>query len=484
MVNRRQVHDSDSDSDSDILVYPPTPPRQRTPSPGPQLFDSDTNQSQQDSDEQHALILRRLVSQDLLRVASPRTDTFQFERTAPITENPSTSTGSVNSTASDATTTPANDRRIVLSPRVANAPQVPPEDRLPRHTSLRRVLDRTQPALEEIRPPPRSHTPLPSYSQTQVQPPEYGSTQLVSTQTQSSNQNPLLVNTNVQEPRPQPVQQRQVRIQSPPHTRNTPSINISVNSASDSLTRTQDSSSSRNTVSTTASTRASTRSSATSTNSRTSETGSKMHVHRRRKHSDGSSSRAPRSNTTISDSHSSQRSARSESIRDTPVSEYNPEIHVSTHVIMDIDNFSSLVETLDIPKIFADPRLNVLNQFVREYDHLRNLTRPSLFRRMLNQGSHFTRVYSALVTTVTDVEPPFVVNSSSPASPALILRLFYVTMRSRGKKINNPVVNLPHFRTGKVLTTTRFESVIRSTYLLNDKLRNDYGIASTKSSDL
>jgi len=157
---------------------------------------------------------------------------------------------------------------------------------------------------------------------------------------------------------------------------------------------------------------------------------------------------------------------------------------VVTHATLDIDSFQTIVEELDIPRIFADPRLNFLNQFVREYERLREITRPSLIGRMMIRGSHFSRVYSALVTTVTDVDPPFVVNSSSPASPALILRLFYKPLRSRGKKITSVAVNLPHFRPGKVLTAKRFESVVRATFLLNDRLRDDYGITSIKSSDL
>jgi hypothetical protein len=484
MVNRRPVQESDSDSDSDIVVYPPTPPRQRTPPQSVNVNDSDTNDAHEQQDYDQALIIRNIVSSDLLRVASPATDRFQFEQAFPQPTGPNRSTGTVHTIDSDSTVTQIPPIRGLSAQRQATNHQVPPEDQLPRHTSLRRIVEPVLPASSNDSIRNRTTTPLPTYSQAQVRPPSYTGQQANTNQTATTSVSQSQAPPVIQPPQPRPAALRQVRITEPTVHRLQPNINISVNSTSDSQARRQDSNISSSNQSQSDSSSRHTRSTQDTAATSVSGTSHTMHGYRRRRKSNASSGRDHQSSRTVSDSHSSQRSRRSESLRDTPVSEYNPEFHVSTHVTMDVDAFKALELELSIPPVFADPRLNVLNQFVKEYDHLRDLTRPSIIFRMMNRGSHYQRVYQALTTTVTDVEPPFVVNSSSPASPALLLRLFYASLRSRGKKISSTAVSLPHFRQGKVLTAKRFEQVVRSTYLLNDKLRNDYGITSTKSSDL
>lgn len=484
MVNRRPVHESDSDSDSDIVVHPPTPPRQRTPPVSANVNDHDTNDDHQLQDNEQALIIRNIVSTDLLRVASPATDRFPFEQAFSQPAGPNRSTGTVHTIDSDSTATQIPPIRGLSAQRQATNQQVPPEDQLPRHTSLRRVVEPVLPASSNDSLRDQTTTPLPTYSQAQVRPPSYVNQRSNPNQITNSNVNQSQAPPVIQPPQPRQPALRQVRVSAPTEPRPTPSINISVNSASDSQAQHQDSSTSSSIQTQSESSSRNTRSTRGTTATSSSGMSHTMHGRRRRRKSNASSARDYQSSRTVSDNHSSQRSRRSESLRDTPVSEYHPEFHVSTHVTMDVDAFKALELELSIPPVFADPRLNVLNQFIKEYDHLRDLTRPSIIFRMMTRGSHYQRVYQALTTTVTDVEPPFVVNSSSPASPALFLRLFYAILRSRGKKISSTAVSLPHFRQGKVLTAKRFEQVVRSTYLLNDKLRNDYGITSTKSSDL
>jgi hypothetical protein len=195
-------------------------------------------------------------------------------------------------------------------------------------------------------------------------------------------------------------------------------------------------------------------------------------------HGTGSVTRRHRSSR-----HSNSNSASSGQRGASSISSSQSHIQAYAGMTTDLDDYIRIQSDIGIPMIFSDPRLNVLNQFAREYQNLRSITSrtKSLFKR---SPPHYDRIYLALESTSTDVQPPFIVNASSPASPALLLTLFSPTLKSRSKRIRNATIALPHYKNGKSLGKTRFRSIVKATFLLLDQIKADQGIITTKASDL
>lgn len=162
----------------------------------------------------------------------------------------------------------------------------------------------------------------------------------------------------------------------------------------------------------------------------------------------------------------------------TSVSAYDDRIQAELRTVASSDSFIEVQSQLEIPHIYLDPRLNVLNQFVQEYSCLRDITKKKGLPSLLRRQSHYQRVYLTLKETAPQLNPPFAVNSSYPNRPALLLHLFHTSLSRQSKRISKPNLDLPHFQRGHHLTEDRFRQIVISTHKLFDTLLADLGSAT------
>jgi len=175
---------------------------------------------------------------------------------------------------------------------------------------------------------------------------------------------------------------------------------------------------------------------------------------------------------------------RNFSIEETPVSSHDPNIQAQARIAQSIEDFESLQEEISVPLLFIDARLNILHQFAREYIKLRARTSKASSIIKKFQYSHFELVYRSLRSMVHDVDPPFVVNASSPDSPALLLTLFHATLKSRSKKIRNVQIALPHLKENRTLSPKRFEEIVKATFSFFTQVKLEQGIREYGPSEL
>jgi len=141
---------------------------------------------------------------------------------------------------------------------------------------------------------------------------------------------------------------------------------------------------------------------------------------------------------------------------------------------------TSLTDLTWIPKIFTDPRLNVLNQFCMEYQAIKTMTKP-ITGITIPYGDNYRRVYEKLTTLAKLNETKFTVSDSLLESPSLLLLLFGDALRDDTKEIKVPVPRLPHCFEHDQLSLEKFKIIVDATFELNNKLKDKQGIISTTS---
>lgn len=205
----------------------------------------------------------------------------------------------------------------------------------------------------------------------------------------------------------------------------------------------------------------------------------------RRRKSQPEPSHTTRTKESRSDSQKSSGSSKAASLTQpiSPLAETPIETVVQPYIVGETEQYRRIETEINVPRIYTDPRLNVLNQICREYRTLRSIS-PKHSIWTFKRESHFARVHRCLLAMSQRANAPFVVNESSVASPALMLYLFQSTLVSKSLRIRDVKADLPYLKEGKVLTERRFEAIITGCSYLYDRLKTNKGIISSATAAL
>lgn len=137
-------------------------------------------------------------------------------------------------------------------------------------------------------------------------------------------------------------------------------------------------------------------------------------------------------------------------------------------------NLSKLHQTVQIPAIFSDLYLNLLNTLYNEYVNL-SKTFNSVTRLDDFGDDEDLKVFKVLLIYARSTQPPFR-QPSNHNVPVLHLELFFNSLISKDKIIKDVRIYLKHYIQDEQLNADRYSAIIQNAFSTRNKLFQSQGI--------